>query len=690
MGQVNLKKSDIYNIVLELLREFFIIQMGDNWKNEVTAKAREKMRGNFRNTYAPISNGEIDITGLYALMHFDFTERCALEVPNTQKTDCEIFLEFIESFRAFRNDYGHTFKTDSFSENKLIYNGISAVYNFLDYLEEYWDYTAKDEFITKYRNAIEGNINFIKTIDNDRLKELVDKEIAEAQLEMFIRIKNGKIDESGYNKYDLLKSASDTGIPEANARLALHKLFKEDVSEKEIVEASELIEAAGDNSPFAKYVRGRKLELGINIKEPDLENAYKWYGESANLGCEEAAIRKAYLLARGSVKDKDGLNKEDGLAKLKSIAKNNKSPYAYELLGMCYEETNQYQKSFETFNEGVKETNDALLKFRLAECFYRRTPITDDEKAFKLFTEAFENGVFKAQFKLGLCYYYGRGTVKNEEKAFELFTKAAEAGDLDAKYYLGQCYFYGHGTEKITRMAYENFAKSATKIPQAMLMLGLCLLNEKKEKEAFKCFNNAAERGSNAAQYYLGKCYYFAYGTNKNLEEAINCFNKSAANNDIESEFMLGVCYQEKNQNEEAIRYYKKAAEEGHKKAKNFLEYFELSKKGINDNNIERFKLLFSAGVTMAKEDIINFLYSKHQYEELETICLENKWFSELTVKYFNDVIAWTSITKLQTYSRTIQWLNKAKQHGYNNADAKITEANNKFKNIKAMHDHFQ
>lgn len=85
--------------------------------------------------------------------------------------------------------------------------------------------------------------------------------------------------------------------------------------------------------------------------------------------------------------------------------------------------------------ENTDNTNEMDLALEQAKQAY-------DNKLFALavkwLTKAAEAGHTKAQYHLGLCYYYGYlGLKMNNEEAIKWFREAAHAGLTDAKRKLG-------------------------------------------------------------------------------------------------------------------------------------------------------------------------------------------------------------------------------------------------------------
>ena len=77
----------------------------------------------------------------------------------------------------------------------------------------------------------------------------------------------------------------------------------------------------------------------------------------------------------------------------------------------------------------------------------------DYKTAHKLFLELAEQGVVKAQYKLGLIYGKGKGVAKDYSKAFKWWNLAAEKGNGKAQTNLGWMYEMGKGVPKDAQKA---------------------------------------------------------------------------------------------------------------------------------------------------------------------------------------------------------------------------------------------
>ena len=79
----------------------------------------------------------------------------------------------------------------------------------------------------------------------------------------------------------------------------------------------------------------------------------------------------------------------------------------------------------------------------------------DEEKAFKLYLEAAEDGYIPAMHEVAQCYERGDGVDRDEEKAFKWYLKAAESYDVAAISEVAERYETGNGVQKNMEKASE-------------------------------------------------------------------------------------------------------------------------------------------------------------------------------------------------------------------------------------------
>ena len=74
--------------------------------------------------------------------------------------------------------------------------------------------------------------------------------------------------------------------------------------------------------------------------------------------------------------------------------------------------------------------------------------VGDFAKALRLCKPAAEQGNARAEYTLGLMYYFGRGVPQNYLEAAKWYRRAAEQGDPNAQYNLGLMYHHGQGVPR--------------------------------------------------------------------------------------------------------------------------------------------------------------------------------------------------------------------------------------------------
>lgn len=190
---------------------------------------------------------------------------------------------------------------------------------------------------------------------------------------------------------------------------------------------------------------------------------------------------------------------------------------------------------------------------------YQKYDEEEYEEAFKLFMLAAENGNEDVQEVLG-DIYCGKSDIDiplNYEEALKWYELAAKSG-------------WTYIQEKLDALnkiiASESYEKGMEKY------------NEKEYEEAFKLFMIAAEKGYVEAQYEIGEAYYYGYGVEENKEEAVKWYKLAADNGSgyakkkldalnirIASEsYEKGMEKYDKKEYEEAFKFFMIAAEKEH------------------------------------------------------------------------------------------------------------------------------
>jgi TPR repeat protein len=191
------------------------------------------------------------------------------------------------------------------------------------------------------------------------------------------------------------------------------------------------------------------------------------------------------------------------------------------------------------------EKGDAQAQFELGTNFWR----TDPNEAIKWFQKAAEQNHKAAFLYAGSYFSWTASPTNNPQKGFDYFLRGARLGDADCQYFLGQCYIFGDGTETNT-------------------------------VEGLRWAVKSAEQGYWLAQWSLGEWYYKGVVVPKNLTNAIHFYQLLAERRDefggipvnedsvSRAQFQLGYIHATETKNPvEAVKWYRKAAEQGNARA---------------------------------------------------------------------------------------------------------------------------
>jgi uncharacterized protein len=124
-----------------------------------------------------------------------------------------------------------------------------------------------------------------------------------------------------------------------------------------------------------------------------------------------------------------------------------------------------------------------------------------------------DQGLAKAQQRLGVLYYGGQGVPQDYAEAVKWFRLAAKQGDANALYALGLMYYNGQGV-----------AQDYT--------------------EAVKWFRLAVLWGRTGAQYNLGSMYANGQGVTQDYAEALKWFRPAAERGEPAAQYALGLMYE--------------------------------------------------------------------------------------------------------------------------------------------------
>ena len=275
-----------------------------------------------------------------------------------------------------------------------------------------------------------------------------------------------------------------------------------------------------------------------------------------------------------------GVNKDLGKAmEYQKIAAEGGHVDSQFALALQYLNNKQADESVKWFKKAAKHGHPGATYYYGYQLFNGMGIGQDKKAGISCFTKASKLGFPMADYQLGVIYRDGNGVEKDVNKAFEYIKSAALHGNGNAKWELGNMYLKGEGTavdyyfatqwlaevaskthkkemnellkednegtysqylmglrkyyvDKDYAAAYDYFKKvDKAKNPEGATMMGVCLANEKYEKQnlkkAIKTLTKASEN-SNIATYYLASMYESGTGVDKDEKKAIELMQKAA------------------------------------------------------------------------------------------------------------------------------------------------------------------
>ena len=202
---------------------------------------------------------------------------------------------------------------------------------------------------------------------------------------------------------------------------------------------------------------------------------------------------------------------------------------------------------------------------------------------------------------------YGRGEY---EFALREYSRLAESGHAEAQYRLGEMHYYGKGVPKDHTRANQWFACAAEQgHVHAQLRLGAYYSALEDHAQAIKWLTPVAEQGRVDVQFKLGKMYKNGEGAPRDWDQAVKWFTCAAEQGDAEAQYQLGRLYQDgddepgvrflrrilhnKGMPEDeahAVKWYTRAAEQGHAKAQDALGLMFRTGVGVSEDRAQAVK----------------------------------------------------------------------------------------------------
>ena len=195
--------------------------------------------------------------------------------------------------------------------------------------------------------------------------------------------------------------------------------------------------------------------------------------------------------------------------------------------------------------EYVEDEDDELVAYGTFARVYRDgiTTRKDPVKAYNYYVKAAEKEDPWGMAMVGQSLMYGDGVLKNGKEALVWNEKAALAGSEAGMRNLAICYDYGTGTKRDATKAIEWYKKLLEKMGNdrfAMYRIALCLADPDREygtnptdemlAEAYNYAEKSVQAGEINANYVIGYLFYLGKPCQKDYANAVTYFTKAANN----------------------------------------------------------------------------------------------------------------------------------------------------------------
>jgi TPR repeat protein len=206
-------------------------------------------------------------------------------------------------------------------------------------------------------------------------------------------------------------------------------------------------------------------------------------------------------------------------------------------------------------------------------------------KAFEGYKAKAEKGDVDAQYKLGNYYLEGIGVARDFPKAVSWYRKAAELGDARAQYSLGKCYI----THPLSPLGGVECFEEEVKFSRIVEKYPRVKVSPKDQRPGFAL----------DLEYFTGIMLEYS----RELEAAaVKWYRKAADQGHAEAQYSLGKCYANgkgvTKDEVEAVKWYRKSADQGYAEAQYNLGVCYDNGEGVLKDEIEAYAYCNLAGIT--------------------------------------------------------------------------------------------
>lgn len=265
-----------------------------------------------------------------------------------------------------------------------------------------------------------------------------------------------------------------------------------------------------------------------------------------------------------------------------------------------------------------------------------------DSEAFKLFSQAAEQGSKDAIFEMGRCYQEGLGVKISTKKAIEWYLKNARRGDAVSQCALGRVYAIQQNRCKKSKVL-ENYYRAlnwlqkarANGCTSASIELGFLSLSRGNIKTPMKHFADAFAKGHAEGAFYKAKLlestssYKFDMSYSKYADEIEHWYTLAK---DYPPALVKLAHKKQHNAHQEAIQLLESAAQKSYVPA-----LFELGCLYF-DNSVEKSISYLEQAAEKGSTEAMEFLVDIYEFGEPRVADLEKMAYWKLKKKYVGGV----------------------------------------------------
>ena len=353
--------------------------------------------------------------------------------------------------------------------------------------------------------------------------------------------------------------------------------------------------AADQNDSLALHWLAHYFEMGDGV-EQNKDEAARMFRELAQCtanypkGDPASQFRLAALLLN---QEYAGYNPKEGLQWLQKAAQQNDRK-SQSTLAMLYcdgfeDIVKQNLKEARRWFRKAAEQGDAVAQYYLGEMYFDGNGVTENLKAaFRWYKLASETGYFRAVQKVAHCYINGIGTPKNESGGYKMLASLAFHGDAEAGTLLRSAAVSGNPAAEYGMFAYHYHHQDL--------------------ETGYRWLEKSADHGHAEALYTQAT----RYAADGDSEQKLHYYRLAAEEGNVEAQYDLGLALEDvfdkkAPTNEEAFKWMKAAADQGHARANYCLGNFYRSGTWVDSDPYKAFEH-YSKAASMGDADGIDRL----------------------------------------------------------------------------------